>query len=69
MDALEAIITRRSTRNYKPDPVKSEKIEKVLEARMMDFDDDGLGLDGSEGSQRWEQSDQPFSCDPEPGRA
>ena len=32
MDALEAIITRRSTRNYKPDPVESEKIEKVLEA-------------------------------------
>ena len=31
MDALEAIITRRSTRNYKPDPVESEKIEKVLE--------------------------------------
>ena len=32
MDALEAIITRRSTRNYKPDPVESEKIEKILEA-------------------------------------
>ena len=32
MDALEAIVTRRSTRNYKPDPVEPEKIEKILEA-------------------------------------
>ena len=32
MEALEAIMTRRSTRNYKPDPVEQEKIEKILEA-------------------------------------
>ena len=32
MEALEAILTRRSTRNYKPDPVEQEKLEKVLEA-------------------------------------
>ena len=32
MEALEAIMTRRSTRNYKPDPVEPEKIEKILEA-------------------------------------
>ena len=32
MEALEAITTRRSTRNYKPDPVEPEKIEKILEA-------------------------------------
>ena len=32
MEALEAIPTRRSTRNYKPDPVEQEKLEKVLEA-------------------------------------
>ncbi len=32
MEALEAIYTRRSTRNYKPDPVEEEKLEQVLEA-------------------------------------
>ena len=32
MDALEAILTRRSTRNYLPDAVEAEKIEKILEA-------------------------------------
>ena len=32
MDALEALVTRRSTRNYKSDPVEQEKIEKILEA-------------------------------------
>ena len=30
MDALEAILTRRSTRNFKPDPVEPEKLEKIL---------------------------------------
>ena len=32
MDALEALITRRSTRNYKPDPVEQEKLDRILEA-------------------------------------
>ena len=32
MDALEALITRRSTRNYRPDPVEQEKLYKILEA-------------------------------------
>ena len=32
MDALEAILTRRSTRNYRQDAVEVEKIEKILEA-------------------------------------
>ncbi len=32
MDALEAILTRRSTRNYRPDPVEPEKLAKILEA-------------------------------------
>ena len=32
MEALEAITTRRSTRNYKPDPVEQEKLERILEA-------------------------------------
>ncbi|MBR4577633.1 MAG: nitroreductase [Clostridia bacterium] len=32
MDALEALVTRRSTRNYKPDPVEQEKIDKILES-------------------------------------
>ena len=32
MDALEALITRRSTRNYRPDPVEQEKLNKILEA-------------------------------------
>ena len=32
MEALEALVTRRSTRNYKPDPVEQEKVDKILEA-------------------------------------
>ena len=32
MEALEAILTRRSTRNYRPDPVEKEKLEKILDA-------------------------------------
>ena len=32
MEALEAIMTRRSTRNYKPDPVEQEKIDRILDA-------------------------------------
>ena len=32
MDALEALITRRSTRNYRPDLVEQEKLNKILEA-------------------------------------
>jgi len=32
MDALEALITRRSTRNYKPDPVEQEKLDRILKA-------------------------------------
>ena len=32
MDALQAILTRRSTRNYRPDPVEPEKLNRILEA-------------------------------------
>ena len=32
MEALEAILTRRSTRNYKPDPVEDKKLNAILEA-------------------------------------
>lgn len=32
MNALEAILTRRSTRSYKADAVESEKLEKVVDA-------------------------------------
>ena len=32
MEALEAILTRRSTRNYTADPVEQEKLEKILDA-------------------------------------
>ena len=32
MDALEAILTRRSTRNYSSDPVEPEKLNRILEA-------------------------------------
>ena len=32
MDCFETIIGRRSCRNYKPDPVEKEKINKILEA-------------------------------------
>ena len=32
MDALEAILTRRSTRKYRPDAVEEEKLEQILNA-------------------------------------
>ncbi len=32
MDAYEAIITRRSTRKYKPDTVEPAKLQKIIEA-------------------------------------
>ena len=32
MDALEAILTRRSTRNYRPDAVEREKLDLILDA-------------------------------------
>ena len=32
MEALEAILTRRSTRNYKPDAVEEKKLEQILAA-------------------------------------
>ena len=32
MEAIEAIFTRRSTRNFKPDTVEPEKLEKIIEA-------------------------------------
>ena len=32
MEALDAIMTRRSTRSYRPDPVEEEKIRQILEA-------------------------------------
>lgn len=32
MEAMEAILTRRSTRNYRPDPVEREKLERILDA-------------------------------------
>ncbi len=32
MDALEALVTRRSTRNYKPNPVEQEKLDQILDA-------------------------------------
>ena len=32
MEALEAILTRRSTRNYRPDAIEKEKLDKILEA-------------------------------------
>ena len=32
MEALQAILTRRSTRNYQPDPVEPEKLDRILEA-------------------------------------
>ena len=32
MEALEAILTRRSTRDYRPDPVEEEKLDIILEA-------------------------------------
>ena len=32
MEAMEAILTRRSTRNYRPEPVEQEKLEKILQA-------------------------------------
>ena len=32
MDAMEAILTRRSTRNFRPDAVEEDKLEKILNA-------------------------------------
>ena len=32
MDALKALVTRRSTRNYRPDSVEQEKLELILDA-------------------------------------
>ena len=32
MEALEAILTRRSTRNFRPDPVAQEKLDRILAA-------------------------------------
>ncbi len=32
METFEAIFTRRSTRNFKPDTVETEKLEKIIEA-------------------------------------
>lgn len=32
MDALEALVTRRSVRSYKPDPVPAEMLDRMLEA-------------------------------------
>ena len=32
MDAMQAILTRRSTRNYRPDPVEREKLDRILDA-------------------------------------
>ncbi len=34
MDAMEAILTRRSTRNYLPDPVEPEKLRRILDAAV-----------------------------------
>lgn len=32
MDAIEAILTRRSTRNYRPDAIEQNKLDKILDA-------------------------------------
>ena len=32
MEAMEAILTRRSTRDYLPDPVEQDKLDRILEA-------------------------------------
>ena len=32
MEAMEAILTRRSTRNYRPQAVEKEKLDRILEA-------------------------------------
>lgn len=32
MNALESILTRRSTRSYKTEPVENEKLQKIIEA-------------------------------------
>ena len=32
MDAMEAILTRRSTRNYRPDAVEPRKLDQILDA-------------------------------------
>ena len=35
MDALEVLMTRRSVRRYKPDPISRENLEEILQAAMM----------------------------------
>ncbi|MBQ6595716.1 MAG: nitroreductase [Clostridia bacterium] len=32
MEALEALITRRSTRDFRPDPIGTDKLDRILEA-------------------------------------
>ena len=32
MEAFEAILTRRSTRNFRPEPVEQEKLDRILDA-------------------------------------
>ncbi|MBO4378316.1 MAG: nitroreductase family protein [Clostridia bacterium] len=32
MEAFEAILTRRSTRNFRPDPIEQEKLDRILDA-------------------------------------
>jgi len=34
VDAFEAILSRRSIRSYRPDPVEEDKLEKILRAAM-----------------------------------
>lgn len=34
METLQAILTRRSIRKYKPEPVADEHVERLLEAAM-----------------------------------
>ena len=34
MEAIEAMLTRRSTRNYRPDPVEKEKLDLILKAAV-----------------------------------
>ena len=36
MDTYEAIVTRRSTRKYKPEAVDPEKLQKIIEAVYYD---------------------------------
>ncbi len=32
MEAMEALLTRRSTRNFRPEPVEKEKLDRILDA-------------------------------------